>query len=154
MENTNENLEFQLDNPMKSMVRVNKLHRRMMEKSFEGTGLYRAQHRTLMFLATRKPNSQAELAKALEVSTATVTVSLKKLERDGYIEKTTQEDDTRAKFVKLTEKGEEIVGKSQEIFEYVDKRAIEGISEEELLVLQKCLKRMYKNLEEIEEERK
>nr|MBP3599114.1 MarR family transcriptional regulator [Eubacterium sp.] len=135
-------------NPMKAMISANRLHRAKVEKAFEGTGLHRAQHRTLMVLSRNEYQSQVELAKALEVSTATLAVSLKKLERDGYIQKTAKAEDSRAKFVTLTDKGKEVVEKSRTIFEAIDTQAILDFSEEELVQLRSYLKRIYENLSE------
>ena len=137
-------------NPMVIMIFINQMHRKKMERLLEGTGLHRAQHRLLMTLSEGKFESQAELAAVLEISTATVAVSLKKLERDGYIQKTTKKDDSRAKFVSLTEKGEDVVARSREIFAYMDQSVIRGFSEEELVTLRKFLKQMYDNVKEIE----
>ena len=137
-------------NPMMIMIFINQLHRKKMERLLEGTGLHRAQHRLLMTLSEGEFESQAELAAVLEISTATVAVSLKKLERDGYIQKATKKDDSRAKFVSLTEKGEDVVARSREIFTYMDQSVIQGFSEEELVTLRKFLKQMYDNVKEIE----
>ena len=137
-------------NPMVIMIFIKQMHRKKMERLLEGTGLHRAQHRLLMTLSEGKFESQAELAAVLEISTATVAVSLKKLERDGYIQKTTKKDDSRAKFVSLTEKGEDVVARSREIFAYMDQSVIRGFSEEELVTLRKFLKQMYDNVKEIE----
>ena len=139
-------------NPMKAMISVNRLHRAKVEKAFEGTGLHRAQHRTLMVLSRNEYESQVELAKALEVSTATLAVSLKKLERDGYIQKTAKAEDSRAKFVTLTEKGKEVVEMSRTIFGKIDDQAVQGFSEEDLILFRKYLKRVYENLLAIEKE--
>lgn len=137
-------------NPMMIMIFINQMHRKKLERLLEGTGLHRAQHRLLMTLSEGEFESQAELAAVLEISTATVAVSLKKLERDGYIQKTTKKDDSRAKFVSLTEKGEDVVARSREIFAYMDQSVIRGFSEEELVILRKFLKQMYDNVKEIE----
>lgn len=136
-------------NPMKIIIFVSQMHRKKIEKLVDGTGLHRAQHRMLMTLSESDFSSQAELAKELEVSTATVAVSLKKLERDNYIKKQVKEEDSRVNFVKLTDKGKEVVEVSREIFDYIDKQVIKGFSEEELVLLRKCLRRIYDNLSEI-----
>lgn len=137
--------------PMKIMILVSQMHRRKIEKLVDKTGLHRAQHRMLMTLSDREFDSQAELAAMLEISTATVAVSLKKLERDGYIRKTAKVEDSRANFVQLTEKGKQVVEDSREIFEYIDEQAIKNFTDEELVFLRTYLKRMYDNLAEISE---
>lgn len=137
--------------PMKIMIFVNQIHRRKLERLVDKTGLHRAQHRMLMTLSDHEFDSQTELAAALEISTATVAVSLKKLERDGYIQKTVKAEDSRANFVQLTQKGRQVVEDSREIFEYIDKQATKGFTEEELVFFRTYLKRMYDNLSEISE---
>ncbi len=137
--------------PMKLLIFISQLHRRKMDDLFRGTGLHRAQHRMLMTLSTREFNSQSELAAALEVSTATVAVSLKKLERDGYIRKSTKEKDSRANFVQLTEKGRKVVADSREIFEYIDRESLRGFGEQDISLLCQFLERIYDNLSEIHE---
>ena len=102
-------------NPVKLIMFINQIHRRKIEKLLDGTGLHRAQHRMLMTLSDCPVTSQVELANILEVSAATVAVSLKKLEKGGYIQKTQQEQDSRVRFVELTEKGRSVVEESKEI---------------------------------------
>lgn len=133
-------------NPMKVMIFVGQLHRRTLERLVGETGLHRGQHRMLMTLAEHEFGSQTELANRLEISAATVAVSLKKLEKEGYIRKTVKEDDSRVNFVQLTEKGKAIVENSREIFDHMDRQAVKGFSGEELDVLREYLWRMYDNL--------
>ena len=120
----------------------------MLEKLVGATGLHRAQHRMLMTLADHEFESQSALANMLEISTATVAVSLKKLERDGYIQKKVKEGDSRANFIQLTERGKKVVESSREIFESMDKKAVRGFTDEELVLLRTFLGRMYENLSE------
>lgn len=133
-------------NPMKVMIFVGQLHRRTLERLVGETGLHRGQHRMLMTLADHEFGSQTELANMLEISAATVAVSLKKLEKSSYIRKTVKEDDSRANFVQLTEKGKNIVESSRETFDKMDRQAVKGFSQEELNALREYLWRMYDNL--------
>ena len=129
---------------------VYQIHRRKIEKLLDGTGLHRAQHRMLMTLSDCPVTSQVELANILEVSAATVAVSLKKLEKGGYIQKTQQEQDSRVRFVELTEKGRGVVEESKEIFHQMDAKLLEGFDKEQLEVLQSLLGQMYRNAKNIE----
>ncbi len=145
---------FREANPVKIMIFVNQMHRRKMEKFLSGTGIHRAQHRLLMTLSENEFESQSELARTLDISTATVAVSLKKLERDGYIQKLVKEQDSRANFVKLTLKGEEVVKESRKRIGDLEKQMMQGFSEEELITLRRFLRHIYDNLSEINVERK
>lgn len=135
--------------PVKLLVFVSQLHRRTIEKLVGASGLHRAQHRMLMTLADREFDSQSELARMLDVSTATVAVSLKKLERDDYIRRGSKEDDSRANFIQLTGKGEQVVQSSKKIFAHIDHQAVKGFTDEELVLFESYLRRIYGNLSEI-----
>lgn len=140
----------ELNNPVKMMILVSQLHRRRMERLVGETGLHRAQHRMLMTLSDHEFDSQLELAKMLQISAPTVAVSLKKLEKDGYIEREAKAADNRANFIQLTDKGRQVVESSRAIFENIDQQAVKDFSEEEIELLRDFLKRMYDNLSEIE----
>ena len=79
-----------------------------------------------------------------------MAVSLKKLEKGGYIQKTQQEQDSRVRFVELTEKGRGVVEESKEIFHQMDAKLLEGFDKEQLEVLQSLLGQMYRNAKNIE----
>ena len=74
-------------------IRVARLHRSMMERRLDGTGVYRSQHQILMFVSDNPNVSQKELARMYGVSGATIAVSLKKLERGGYIRRLVDQED-------------------------------------------------------------
>ena len=67
-------------------------------------------------------------------STPSVAVSLKKLEKGGYIEKAVDGTDNRYHKVVLTKKGSEIVKMSHEIFDQINEQLFSGFSLEELSV--------------------
>ena len=64
--------------------------------------------------------SQMELADRFGVSAAAVTVSLKKLEKGGYITRQTDRQDNRVNHVMITEKGKEVVQQSLQLFAETD----------------------------------
>lgn len=113
------------------MMCVHRLHRRALEKQLQVTGLYPAQHRTLMHLAKNPNISQTELAKSLEVTTATVAVTLKKLEQDGYVTRKVDSADNRFHQIEITEKGKQIVEESEHIFSNVNQVMLQDFAESE-----------------------
>lgn len=90
--------------------------------------------------------SQREVAKSLHLSPATVAMSLKPLERDGYVERSSDERDARRKQVSLTDKGRNAVELCRESFQAVDARMLAGFSPEEREQLTAFFKRMIENL--------
>ena len=106
--------------------------KRVISKKVEDTGIYRSQHRLLMILGKHPDCSQTTLAEKLEISPAAVAVSLKKLERSGYISKQCNEEDNRENHVVVTEKGREAIDKSVMYFQEIEDALFDGFSEEEL----------------------
>lgn len=122
--------------------------KRSIAKKVEKTGVYRSQHRLLMILGKHPDCSQTELAERLEISPAAVAVSLKKLEKSGFISRQCQKNDNRVNQVVITEKGWEIIDQSVQYFKEMDKAFLKDFSLEELRQLEAFLERMIKNGED------
>ena len=90
--------------------------------------------------------AQKELSDAMHVAPATVAVSLKSLEREGYVEKLADETDQRRKAVRLTPKGEAAIQRCVQVFEAVDQSMFEGFRPEETRQACGYLMRMLHNL--------
>ncbi len=89
---------------------------------------------------------QRELADTLNVSPATIAVSLKSLERGGYVEKRPDAADARCKRIALTPKGAYALEMCMEVFRVVDERMFRELTEEETAQLTSYLRRMVNNL--------
>ncbi len=126
-------------------------HRRIIEQLVQQiTGISHSQHLLLMQLSWFDFKSQKEIASKLNISPAAVTMSLKKLENEGYVQKNINPKDTRFNFVTLTEKGQNIVSLSTELFESIDHKLFEGFSQEEIQDLTSYLERIITNLKDLE----
>ncbi len=132
------------------MIITNRLHYRVLEKNLESIGIHRASHRVLMTLARNQFASQVDLARRMEVSPASIAVTLKNLEKTGYIKKTAKKEDNRINFVELTDKGRKLVEESREFFDNLDKEMYQGFSEEERRELCNYLDRIYDNIVQME----
>lgn len=128
------------------LMNINNCHRKVMEKQLDSTGVYQSQHRILMEISNKPNQSQKELAEKMNISTATVAVSLKKLEKGGYIIRSADSSDTRYNQVEITKKGREVVEKSKRIFDRVDSYMFYGFKENEIKNLTDILERIINNL--------
>ena len=141
--------DTRLSRAVEMMIKVNKLHRAMIDMQTKEIGIHRTQHRMLIHLdKDGMLPSQRELAAKLDITPAAVTVALKKLENDGYIERTLGQD-TRYNEIKITEKGRELLDRTHELFLRVDSAMLEGFSAEELDSYIAYLERMQKNISDI-----
>lgn len=95
--------------------------------------------------------SQRDVARTMRISPATVAVSLKTLERDGYVKRSADERDQRRNRVELTDKGRQAVEKCGESFRAVDERMLSGFTPEEKAQLTGFFTRMIDNLGGVEE---
>ncbi len=128
------------------MIQTEHMHRTMIESRAKEIGLHRTQHRILMHLARlgRLP-SQKELAEHLNITPAAVTIALKKIEQDGYVERTLGQDN-RYNELCITEKGREIVKKTRRLFSEADAAMFSGFSESELRTYVSFLEKMQESI--------
>ncbi len=129
------------------MIYTVQTHKKYLERELEDTGVCPAQHRILMQLSDNTNISQREIADMMRVSTATIAVSIKKLEKCGCIEKNIDNEDNRFNQIKMTAKGENIVKDSIKLFDRLDKATFDGFTEKELVILNSYLDRITDNLQ-------
>lgn len=131
-----------------NFISTDRLHRKTVDSAIKQLGLHRSQHILLMHLNKYGDAlSQKKLAEHLGVSPTAVAVKIKKLESDGFIERKKVGSDSRINHVKITEKGMEIVKKTECIFKSIDNAMINGITPKEIDAFICCTKKMRDNLE-------
>ncbi len=138
-------------NLIRMIIRTNRMHRAAVEAVSEGLGIHRSQHMLLSYLEHNESNgsiSQSDIARAFDISPSAVAVTLKKLESSGFVMRGVNDGDNRYNKLTVTEKGKETLLKLQNLFEGVDREMLEGISENEMLVLEKCFEKMQNNLKQ------
>lgn len=114
--------------------------------------IYRSQHRLLMNLGENPNCSQNELAARLEISPAAVAVSLNKLEKGGYIARRTDAEDHRSNRVSITDRGNQVISRSIQLFDEVECGMFEGFTSKEMEQFYEFLQRAYRNLSRMQEE--
>ena len=117
-----------------------------MEKIFNSTGVFQGQHKMLMCISDNNFYSQKEIAAHMKISTATVAVSLKKLEKGGYIEKIVDENDNRLNKIVLTDKAKSVVEYSRQVFDNMEESMFKDFSDKEKEQLIEYLERIERNL--------
>ncbi|MDE6107059.1 MAG: MarR family transcriptional regulator [Oscillospiraceae bacterium] len=90
--------------------------------------------------------SQRELARRLRLSPATVAVSLKTMERCGYVSREVDDRDARRNLVTITQKGREAVELCGHSFKAADEQMLSDFTPEEKEQLTGFFVRMLKNL--------
>ena len=138
--------ESKLSKAINMMIKTDHMHRAVIDCRVGSLGIHRTQHRILMHLARHdKLPSQKELARHLDVTPAAVTGALKKIEKDGYVERTLGHDN-RYNELRITEKGRELVKKTRSLFCEVDASMFDGFTDEELDTYISCLEKLQANI--------
>lgn len=92
---------------------------------------------------------QKDLEDVLGIKRATVSGVLQTMEKNGLIDRVTDEDDTRTKRIMLKEKTLKIFEDGKIKFEKIENEMIKNISEEDLKVFLKVIKKMKENIEKV-----
>ncbi len=111
-------------------------------------GVHPKQVPALMVLREHEGISQRELVDLLRVKAPTVAVTVKRLERAGYVKRGGDATDQRVNRIYLTEYGKQIVGQIPSRMKQVEQETLEGITPEELLLMRRLLLQMRENLTE------
>ena len=93
--------------------------------------------------------TQKELADRLHCAPPTIAASLKVLERQGYVDRRTDEKDSRRNRISITRKGRDAIRSAMDGFRKVDEHMYNGFSPEERAMVYGFHRRMLENLYQI-----
>lgn len=91
-----------------------------------------------------------DIEQELDISKSVASNLMKRMERNGFIQLETSQRDKRAKYIRLTPQSQENMRKIRDFFDEMDRRLLEGISEQELLIFSQVLTKFYQNIESLE----
>ena len=109
-------------------------------------GMSRARWHTLAQLYREDQLSQAVLQQRLRVDGAAVTRQVKQLEEEGLVKRHSDPQDNRFTIVALTAKGRHLVDRLIDKRDRFEKLATEGISQEDIILMQRCLTHIRENI--------
>lgn len=133
------------------LVQTTKIHRQRLGAALEELGLHVGQELVLIELAASGELGQSELVDRLGVEPPTVTKTLRKLEDSGLVERFEDPDDARAQRVDLTPEGDERIDDIEAIWNDVETTMLNGLTDEERLLLRRLLRHLHGNLDELDE---
>lgn len=102
-------------------------------------------------IGMEEPKNMTSVARALMVTTGTLTISVNSLVKKGFVERTRSEEDRRVVLVSLTEKGREAFSSHQQFHENMVSAITAELSEEEQEILQRALGRLNRFFREQQE---
>ena len=97
---------------------------------------------TLVAIGVEKKRTMSEVAAELKITTSTLTVSVNKLEKKGYVERLRLSDDRRVVHVRLTKRGQIICMGHLEFHKRMVLETIKGLSNFETETLIQSLEQL------------
>lgn len=127
---------------------VVRLHFLRVHSYLDKIGLYPGQAPLLFQLKKKDGQSQRELAKKLSVTPATVTVMIKRMEKNGLIRRENDIVDKRVSRIFINKKGLEICSELHNIHIQIENECILHFSEGDIVLLRNLLKQIRDNLKQ------
>ena len=127
-------------------LEILRLHYYRTHVLLEEVGIYPGQPPMLFILNEEGGQSQKELAAKLQIKPSTITVMLKRMEKEDIVERKKDELDQRITRVYITEKGKKLCNEAIGVMNKVQGECFENITAEEKIVLRRLFMQMKENL--------
>ncbi|MCB9134539.1 MAG: MarR family transcriptional regulator [Anaerolineales bacterium] len=137
-----ENLDYLL-------VQICRLHYTRAHALFEAVGLYRGQPPMLRALWEREGQSHTELAEQLQITPATTTRMIQRMEKAGFVQRQPDPADQRLSRVYLTDAGRAVRAEVDALHARMEAETFAGLTPEQQEVLRACFQQMRANLQAV-----
>lgn len=104
-----------------AIFRVARLHKMLAGSMLRRTGLYPGQELVMMHLWDRGEQRQTDLAKFLDSDAATVTRTIQRLERAGFVRRRPDPSDARASLIEPTPASSHLRAEIDEIWQELER---------------------------------
>jgi len=135
------------------LAQVSRLHRQRAHELLDKLGLYRGQPPVLFALWEQDGLTHRELAEQLEITPATMTRMIQRMEKAGFVQRQPDASDQRLSRVYLTDTGRTVRVELEAVWQRMDVECFNGFSDEERVVLRGFLLRLRANLSQVIQEK-
>lgn len=131
------------------LAQICRLHYVRAHALLEALGLYRGQPPMLHALWEQEGLSHTQLAERLQISLATITKMIQRMEKAGFVLRRSDPADERISRVYLTESGRAVRASVQAVWDQMEAETFQDFSVEERVVLRCFLQKIHQNLERV-----
>lgn len=128
--------------------KVGKCHSNKINKVLDEINMHRGQPLMLRLLYSEDGVAQSVLAKEMEITPATASAMVKRMEKAGFVIRKRNAEDERISNVYLTDAGKAVSTQLNDLQNDMEKIVFDGFSEEEKLNMKNYLQRILKNIKE------
>jgi len=132
------------------LVRVVRAHRGMIRHKMHELGLHRGQPHVMFALQKHEGMSNSEMAEFMEITPATLTNMVKRMEKAGLVVRRRDPDDERVSRIYMTDKGRGLMGELRVSMLEMEDVLLDGFSETEVQDLKSHIHKVLENIEEEE----
>jgi len=118
------------------------------QEALAAHGLSIAMWRVMAVLASAGAQRQIDLAELTSIDASTLSRLVTRLTRLNLVTRTRSASSNREVAIKLSAKGDALVGRLIPIAKAYEATAIAGLPPQELAVLKRCLRRVYRNMKD------
>ena len=136
--------EREILNLFTDLVRAHTAH---IDRTLADLGLSNGQGGVISSLGRYGPMTQNELARFRQVSPATISVMINRMERDGMVVRNSS-GGSRANRISLTERGRQLYRQIDELMAGQPATIFAGLSEEELCQAEVLFRKLHDNIAE------
>ena len=139
---------FAAENPLGSaIIQLVDAHSKSIAAQLRTIGLYRGQEMILKAISQFPTGcSQNQLATQLCLDHSSVTKSVTRMEKSGYVSRVKAANDRRITLVQLTTAGQDILQQAEVIWQQTETRATDGLSAHETQLFLKLARQISQNL--------
>jgi DNA-binding MarR family transcriptional regulator len=123
-----------------------RLRHQRMHESLGDLGLYKGQPSMLRALWAQDGVTQSELAALLNRCPSTITKTVKRMEKAGFVERRPDPRDERVSRVCLTEAGRNTQTALEDVWRTFEEQAFDGFDEQEMATFRDFLIRVCQNI--------
>lgn len=128
------------------IIELARLFKRDFHNSFANSGLFPGQEHMIITIEHMEGITVSALAELFRLSLATVSVSVKRMEKSGFIKRVADEKDARIAHLYLTDKAKACTSKLQQRCNKQEEVITAGMSDEEKKQFYSLLQRAVENM--------
>ena len=128
---------------------VCRLHHSRVRTLLKDSGVHRGQPKLLFALAEENGQTQSELVRRMQISHATMTKMIQRMEKAGFLRRERDAQDQRVSRVYLTDAGRALKSELIAISQHIGEEVFAGFSPEERMLMQRLLLVMRDNLAKV-----
>lgn len=129
------------------MIRLMHAHRSMIRCQIQDLGLHRGQPSVLFALDRNDGLSNSELAEFLEITPATLTNKVKRMEKANLVIRKRDANDERVSRIYLTDEGRSLMGELRSLMFEMETAMLAGFSDSEVQQLKDDVRKILINIE-------